>query len=172
MGQSSLDVFKKMAESNPMIFNNTLPQQIGSADMAILLKMWLDASKQLSDINMAALTNLFYAQLKQLNLGVSGPALQDLTDTNTTFVNSLVQKQMAMVSDFINMFTNNLSDLQKTQGMNDIMILQMSFFGDLENKFKATSADLMQLLQSAQTATTNLTNKTLENTIKSDGKSK
>lgn len=169
MGQASLNILKQMSESNTTNFSSTLQQQFSSSDLATLLKASLDSNQQLGDINVAIFNNLFHTQLKLLNLGVSSTAIQELTDTNTTFINRFIQKQMAMVSDFTTMFTTYLSDLQKTQGMNEIALLQMSFLNDLEQKLKDCTNDLGQLLLSAKTATTAWTEKTLTKATDSHG---
>lgn len=165
MGQASLRVLKQVSESDTSNFGDALQQQFGSSDVATVLKAALDSSRQLGDINVAIFTSLFHNQLKLLNLGVAGTAMQELTEANTTFVNSFVQKQMKMVNDFTAMFATYLSDLQKTQGMNDIALLQTGFLNDLEQKLKDNANDLGQLLLSAKTASTAWTERTLNKTI-------
>lgn len=162
MGQASLNALKAMSESNSSAIGNAMHQQFNTADAATLLKALLDANKQLVDMNAAAVTGLLHNQLKLLKLGGSTTAIQDLTTTNTAFVNGFVEKQMAMVTEFTGMYSAYLTDLQGTQTLDDIAQVQSDFFEKLERKVKDNAQGVGQLLLSAKTATTAWTERTLK----------
>jgi hypothetical protein len=165
MGQASLSVLKQMSESGATGFGNTLQQGFDRSDMAVMMKAFVNANQQLGDMTAAVLTNLFYSQLKLMNPGEAGTALQELTDANTSFVKSFVEKQMTATNDFTAMFAGFLSDLQKTRSADEITLLQTDFFNKVEQKMKDSSNDMGQLLLSAKTATTAWTERTLNHAI-------
>jgi hypothetical protein len=165
MGQASLNAFKQMSESDPAGVTTAVQQQLSTSDLALMLKGLLDATKQVGDLTTGAFTTLFYNQLKLLNLAGSAAALNDLSTTNTSFVNSFVQQQTALVNDFTGMFTTYLADLQKTRDLNDVALLQGDFFNRLEQKWKDSSNELGQLLLSAKTASTAWTERALDQAI-------
>jgi len=167
MGQTSLNALKQLSESNATTLGNALNLQFNGSDVATMLQALLDSNKQLGDVNTAVFTGLFYNQLKLLNLGTAASAMQDLTSTNTAFVNGLVQKQMAMTNDFTGMLAGYLTDLQNTRSMDDIALLQTAFFNNLEQKMKDSGNDVGQLLLSAKTAATAWTERALNQAIES-----
>jgi hypothetical protein len=167
MGQTSLNALKQLSESNAATLGNALDLQFNGSDLATMLQALLDSNKQLGDLNSAMFTGLFYRQLKTLDLGGAAAALQDLTSTNTAFVNGLVQKQMSMASDFTGMLAGYLTDLQNTRSLDDIALLQTAFFNNLEQKIKDNGNDIGQLLLSAKTAATAWTERALNRAIES-----
>jgi hypothetical protein len=168
MGQASLAALKQMSESAAAGFGSGLQPGLGQSDLAVLLKAFVDTNQQLGDMTTAVFTNLFYSQLKLFNPAGSGAALQELTDSNTEFVKSFVEKQMAATSEFTAMFTAFLSDLQASKSANDIALLQSDLFNKIEQRVKDNSADLGQLLMSAKTAASAWTDRTLNRAIAQD----
>jgi hypothetical protein len=165
MGQQSLNALKEMSEFNATTFGNGMKQPFNRGDAAELLKALVDYNKQLTDMQAQMVTGLLHNQLKLLDVGDAGVALQDLTSTSTSFVSSYVQKQMAMASEFTTLFSHYLSGLEKTRNLDDISLLQRKFLDDLEKQIKDNSDGMTQLLMSAKAATTGWTERALNRVI-------
>jgi hypothetical protein len=138
MGQASLEVLKKLGESNPMNFNNALQQQFLGSEVTSLLKASLQANKQLTNVSMTVFTNLFYTQLKLLNVGVSNETMKELTDTGTNFVKDFFKIQLQQLNSTLS--SDATDGLQQTVNIGTDFIgsffkIQMQMMGDFTTMF-------------------------------------
>ncbi|MEY4754766.1 MAG: hypothetical protein RJA44_2441 [Pseudomonadota bacterium] len=165
LAQTTLATLRQWSETSLSSFGNALPAGNGSAEIAGQAKAALDSARQFGDLGSNVMTDLFYAQLRQMNLSVCGTALTELSDTNADLISSLVQKQTSLMSDLTKLYAGFLTELQGTRNFTDISMLQSSFMDQVQARMKTGTNDIGQLLMSAQTAASAWTDRTLDNTI-------
>jgi len=163
MTQASFNTLKQMSESNVASIAS-FQKGFTSADTAELLKAYTNSAQQLSEINTTTLTALFRSQLGFLDLGISTAATQELTELSSNFIKELIQQQTQFTSEFAELFTTYLADLQKTKGVAELKTLQIDLFGKIEQKLREHTKTSLDFLNSAKTSTTAWSEKHLTTT--------
>ncbi|UGQ48928.1 hypothetical protein [Massilia endophytica] len=166
LGKQFMGMFKELGETGSKGLKETGAQAPEvQAQVAELLKSMLELHKELKEVQSAAGLRMLQAQLGMLNPALSARPLQELLDLHFNFLANLSSQGRKVLEQVAARSHACIGDLREAQTGDEVSLTAASYLRDLGGALQKEAEETAALLNSANAATTILTQRALDELI-------
>jgi hypothetical protein len=146
INQSSLELLKKISESNQAAFNSLLKGQWDMATFGKLGQTTLDTTKTIADTQTSAVNSLLHNTTHPEELEAMAYSIEELGKMVSTMATTLTELQVNAFSSFVSDYTNSLRSMKAVGSTEDLIAIQTHYYQQLQERLKSSATDTLERL--------------------------